>query len=337
MSPLDPRPGSRSATTGSGIGLITREDPEAQVSAARAAASVPRVRREERRIAPLVTPPVTLLVTEYGDRDAATHLLLVHGFPDDQRMWEPVVEALPDDWHVITYDVRGAGRSSAPAGRAAYRTELLVEDLVAVLDATLPPGQRVHLVAHDWGSIAGWDVLAAETWDPRLEGRLASYTSASGPSLDHLGAVSSTWGGKLRLLPQLLHSWYVWIFLVPWLPEQVWARLQWLLRPLLGRVDPTTASLPWGRELRENTRHSIDLYRANVVPHLRDPLPWRTSVPVHLLVATRDVWVTPRSVAGLEARCRDLTRTEVDAGHWWPRTRPDEFARLVTEFVHARS
>jgi len=75
-----------------------------------------------------------------------------------------------------------------------------------------------------------WDVVAAETWDPRLEGRLASYASASGPSLDHLGSMSDTWRGKLRMLPQTVHSWYVWLFLVPWVPEQMWSRHQWLVR-----------------------------------------------------------------------------------------------------------
>jgi pimeloyl-ACP methyl ester carboxylesterase len=295
------------------------------------------VKREETQVTPLVTPPVTLHVTEYGDRDADVHLLLVHGFPDDQRMWEPVVEALPQDWHVITYDVRGSGRSSKPSGRSSYRTSLLVEDLIAVLDATLPTGTQVHLVAHDWGSIAGWDVLAAETWDPRLEGRIASYTSASGPSLDHLASLASTWSGRQRLLPQVLHSWYVWLFQVPWLPEKVWGHFQWLFRPLIGRLDPTTKALPWGREVRQNTRHSIDLYRANVLPRLHEPLPWRTSMPVQVLVATRDFWVTQRAVKGLEARCRNLTYVEVDAGHWWPRTRPEEFAELVASFVHVHA
>jgi pimeloyl-ACP methyl ester carboxylesterase len=295
------------------------------------------VKREETQVTPLVSPPVTLRVTEYGDRSAATHLLLVHGFPDDQRMWEPVVEELPTDWHVITYDVRGSGHSTRPKGRSAYRTSLLVEDLVAVLDATLPPGESVHLVAHDWGSIAGWDVVAAETWDPRLEGRLASYTSASGPSLDHLGSISQTWRGKLRLLPQVLRSWYVWFFLIPWLPEFVWRHLQVVARRSSRRIDPTIDLLPWGREIRHNAERSIDLYRANVIPRLRNPLPWRTSIPVLLIVALRDGWVRPRAVAGLEARCRDLTRVEVDDGHWWLRSRPDECARIVTQFVRSRS
>jgi pimeloyl-ACP methyl ester carboxylesterase len=291
------------------------------------------VQHIETQVTPQVSPPVTLSVRQHGDRDSSTHVLLVHGFPDDQRMWEPVVAALPADWHAITYDVRGSGRSSRPEQRAAYRTELLVEDLVAVLDATVPAGERVHLVGHDWGSVALWDVVAAETWDPRLEGRLASYTSASGPPLDHLASLGEGWRGRVRMLPQTLHSWYVWLFLLPWLPEQMWAHLQWLVRRTAGRLDPTLALLPWGDDVRRNATRSLNLYRANVVRRLGRPLPWRTSVPVLLVVATRDAWISSVAVSGLKARCRDLTRAEVDEGHWLPRARPEEFAGLVAEFV----
>ncbi len=282
---------------------------------------------------PRVSPPVTLQVIEYGDRTSSTHLVLVHGFPDDQTMWEPVVASLPDDWHVITYDVRGSGRSSQPEGRSAYRTELLVEDLIAVLHATVPADEQIHLVGHDWGSTAMWDVVAAETWDPRLEGRLASYTSASGPSLDHLGSMSETWRGKLRMLPQTVHSWYIWLFLVPWLPEQTWSHFQWFVRRTARLLDPTIDLLSWGPEVRNNARHSLNLYRANVVPRLRNPLPWRTSVPVLLVVATQDAWIAPVSLSGLEARCRDLSRVEIKDGHWLPRARPEELAGLLTTFV----
>jgi pimeloyl-ACP methyl ester carboxylesterase len=291
------------------------------------------VERIETQVTPRVIPGVTLQVSEYGDRGSPTHLVLVHGFPDDQRMWEPVVAALPQDWHVITYDVRGAGRSTRPEGTSSYRTDLLVEDLIAVLEATVPEGEAIHLVGHDWGSTAMWDVVAAATWDPRLEGRLASYTSASGPPLDHLGTANATWRGRLGSLPQLLHSWYVWLFLLPRVPELMWRRGQRLLRPAMRRLDPTIDLLPWGEEVRANTSHSIGLYRANVLSRLRQPLPWRTSLPVLLVVALRDSFVIPRSLDGLEARCRDLTRVEVDEGHWLPRAQPVRFAGLVAEHV----
>lgn len=293
--------------------------------------------RTETQVTPQVLPPVTLRVREYGARDSSTHVVLVHGFPDDQRMWESVVEALPEDWHLITYDVRGSGRSTRPTDRSSYRTELLVEDLVAVVGATVPDGDRVHLVGHDWGSIALWDVVAAESSDPRLEGRLASYTSCSGPPLDHLGEMTQSWSGRLQMLPQSLHSWYVFFFQVPWLPEKVFDAGQGVLRSGVRRFDPTAEDLPWGPDLRENTSHSINLYRANVLQRLRHPRTWRTSVPVQLVIALRDAYVTPRTLEGLEERCPDLVRVEVDEGHWVPRARPEEFADLVAEFVRTHS
>lgn len=278
---------------------------------------------------------VTLAVREYGDRDAGVHLVLVHGFPDDQDLWRPVIEHLPGDWHVVTYDVRGAGHSSRPAEVAAYRTELLAEDFIAVVGETLPAGSRFHVAAHDWGSIAFWDVLAREGQDPRLRGRIASYTSASGPSLDHLGAMWASPGGKRRLLRQAVHSWYVWLFLLPALPELTWRRLQVVLRPLVARLDPTISELPWGRTVARNAVPSVNLYRANVLPTLRHPKPWRTNVPVRLVIARTDGFVTPRSLEGLQARCRRLSRVDVDAGHWHVRTRPEDFAAQVEEQVRS--
>lgn len=279
--------------------------------------------------------PVTLAVTERGDRGSSTHVVLVHGFPDDQRLWDPVVAALPADWHVVTYDVRGSGRSSRPVARADYRIERLLDDLAAVLDATLPEGDRVHLVAHDWGSIALWEAVGAESTDARFHGRIASYTSSSGPCLDHMGTLASTWRGRLRMTPQTLHSWYVWLFLVPGLPELASRRRPAQLRPVLRRLDPTVDLLPPDEELLPDLSPSVNLYRANVVRRLHRPRAWRTSVPVQLVVATRDGFVTPRALEGMEARCRSLTRVEVDEGHWLPRARPEELAALVTDFVRA--
>src|SRR3954447_12152786 len=134
---------------------------------------------------------ITLAVREHSPAGPGRPtVVLLHGYPDRQDTWNAFVGYLPlDRWHVATYDVRGAGDSDVPVRRAEYRTERLVDDLVAVLDAVLAEGERVHLLGHDWGSVQLWDAVAtqgASTTDPRLEDRIASFTSISGPSLDHM-------------------------------------------------------------------------------------------------------------------------------------------------------
>ncbi|MDP9443295.1 MAG: alpha/beta fold hydrolase, partial [Actinomycetota bacterium] len=121
---------------------------------------------------------VDLAVREYGD-PAAPPLLAVHGYPDTQVLWEPVAARLADRFRVVTYDVRGAGESTAPRDRDGYHVDRLVDDVVAVLDAVARRStvQRpVHLLGHDWGSVQLWEVVTREQRDDRLRGRLASYT-----------------------------------------------------------------------------------------------------------------------------------------------------------------
>ena len=140
------------------------------------------------------------------------------------------------------------------------------------------------------------------------------------------------------MLPQMLHSWYVVVLLLPGVAEVLWGRrLSWLLRRTMRRLDPTIDLLPWGPELSANARHGLNLYRANIPARLHQRLPWRTSLPVQLVLATRDSFVTPASYDGLEARCRNLSRVQVDEGHWLPRARPEEFADLVADFVRRQS
>src|ERR1700691_2096541 len=92
-----------------------------------------------------------LALSERGDRARPT-VVLVHGFPNTSGVWEPVARRLSERFHVVAYDVRGAGDSDVPDRRADYTLPVLVEDMAAVI-AAVSPAAPVHLVAHDWGSI----------------------------------------------------------------------------------------------------------------------------------------------------------------------------------------
>src|SRR5699024_11108848 len=101
-------------------------------------------------------------------------IVFVHGYPDDSEVWDGVVEDLVEDFHILRYDVRGAGLSDVPQQRADYLMPELVADLLAVVDATAPD-KNFHLVGHDWGSIQLWEAVT----DPALHERIRSFVSAS--------------------------------------------------------------------------------------------------------------------------------------------------------------
>ena len=161
---------------------------------------------------------INLATRRRGNPDGPA-VLFVHGYPDNGDVWDAVAEALGDDYHLITYDVRVAGASSSPRGRQAYRLEELRDDLFAVIDA-LSPGRPVHLVGHDWGSIQAWEAVT----EPGAEKRIASYTSLSGPCLDHVGhSMRGTGAADLTAsLRQLAKSWYIGAFHIPALAPMAW-------------------------------------------------------------------------------------------------------------------
>lgn len=273
------------------------------------------------------------VVLDVRVRGTGPAVVLVHGFPDTQDVWTAVAERLAADFTVVTYDVRGAGRSTAPPRHDGYRRERLVDDLVAVLDATVPDGP-VHLVGHDWGSVQLWEAVLTEADDPRLRGRLASFTSISGPPLDLVGHYFRHHLRRRdlgRVLDQARRSWYVGAFQVPLVPELVLSAGPGLARTAIERLE----HVRFGPTFVTDVRHGINLYRQNV------GLPARglrhTSVPVRLVVPLRDRYLSPALYEDLPAMVERLSRVDVDASHWVVRHEADTVARTVADHVRAHT
>lgn len=62
-------------------------------------------------------------------------LLLTHGYSATAEMWAPNLAALSAARQVITWDIRGHGRSDSPDDPASYSEALAVDDMAALLDA----------------------------------------------------------------------------------------------------------------------------------------------------------------------------------------------------------
>lgn len=285
----------------------------------------------------VVSGGVPLAVFADGDPGKPV-LLLVHGYPDTHRVWDVVSQELAADFRVVRYDVRGAGRSGSPAGLDGYRLAQLADDLFAVADA-VSPGQPVHLAGHDWGSIQAWEAVT----DERAAGRIASFTTISGPCLDHAGfwfrrrLARPTPRNLAQLAGQCCRSWYIAMFHLPLLGPLGWRhamgpRWGWYLRTFEG--VPASAGVP-EPTLADDAVRGISLYRANMGPRARRPRPRHAQCPVQVITPARDRYVTPALAAqDLGQWAPRLTRQSLDATHWSALTRHGPaLARMIAQFA----
>lgn len=276
---------------------------------------------------------VKLAVYESGTEHPIT-LVFVHGYPDDHTVWDGVIEALEGTYHCVSYDVRGAGASDAPSDLSGYDMEELSRDLGRVLDA-VSPNAPVHLIGHDWGSIQSWESVTTD----RLRGRIASFTSISGPCLDHVGHLLRSQLRERSLASfraigsQLAKSWYIGMFHVPGLAERAWSSgtLSKRFPEVLLHTEGVRARVHPGRD-RDGSR-GVGLYRANMRPRITNPGHRRANVPVQLIVPTQDRYVGADLFQEVARWVPDLERHDVSAGHWFVLSDPKRAAGLVDAYV----
>jgi NAD(P)-dependent dehydrogenase (short-subunit alcohol dehydrogenase family)/pimeloyl-ACP methyl ester carboxylesterase len=276
---------------------------------------------------------VRIATYEQGNPDGPT-LLLAHGWPDSHVLWDGAVPLLEDRFRIIRYNNRAVGKSTVPEPVKAYRMERFADDLEAVIGA-LSPGQPVHVLAHDWGSVATWEYLTR----PGADDRIASFTSVSGPSTDHYKA--AIWADLARphrprrfgrALSRMLRLTYMFPLSVPVISP---AAVRWLF----GSDASLTDGVPAGQRYRGATFatdmvNSLKIYRAMISAN---PRAYRddhyVSVPVQLIVNTKDPVVRPHGLDDVSRWVPRLWRRDIKAGHWAPMSHAPMIAQSVHELV----
>ena len=252
-------------------------------------------------------------------------IVLLHGFPQRTSSWDLVAPLLhAAGYRTLALDQRGYCESARPRGRRAYRLSELVGDVVALLDAADAPA--AHVVGHDWGAMVAWAMAAAH---PE---RVRSLTAVSVP---HPAAFLKA----MIVSDQLLRSWYMAFFQLPFVPE--------LLLSSSGPL-PERALVGMGM-----TPEMIERYRDEMVASGAIPggLGWYRALPfasprattTRVAVPTTFVWSDRDPALGRGGAER--TRDHVDAdyrfvelsgvSHWIPDERPGELADAIV--ARARS
>jgi pimeloyl-ACP methyl ester carboxylesterase len=94
----------------------------------------------------------TRLHVEIFGRDDAPTIVLIHGWVEAIRLWHYQIRDLMASYRVVAYDQRGHGLSDLPK-RGGYTEAALADDLQAVLEACLRPGERCIAAGHSMGGM----------------------------------------------------------------------------------------------------------------------------------------------------------------------------------------
>jgi NAD(P)-dependent dehydrogenase (short-subunit alcohol dehydrogenase family)/pimeloyl-ACP methyl ester carboxylesterase len=279
---------------------------------------------------------VRIAIYEEGNREGPT-VVLVHGFPDSHVLWDGVVPRLAERFRVIRYDNRGVGLSSVPKPVSAYTMARFADDFAAVI-GELSPGEPVHVLAHDWGSVGMWEYLTR----PGAGDRVASFTSVSGPSQDQLveyifSGLRQPWRPRrfLRSVSQALRLTYMALLSIPVLAP-LFLRLT-LSIPALRRnaVDNIPEDkIHHSAKLAGDAAHSVKAFPANYFRSFarKRPVPV-IDVPVQLIVNTQDKYVRPYGYDETARWVPRLWRRDIKAGHFSPMSHPQVMAAAVHDFA----
>jgi len=243
---------------------------------------------------------------DVDDNDAAgPPVVLLHGFPQTKSSWHEVTPALTQfGYRVLAFDQRGYSPGARPPRRRDYTLDKLVGDVLALADAA--DVDRFHVVGHDWGGGVAWALAATHPH------RLASLTSLSTP---HPRAMA----GALVSSTQLLRSWYMAAFQLPFVPERLLATTDRMRSALEGSGLPA-AQVDEAMELMASggARGALNWYRA--IPFSPPSMAGRVEVPTLFVFGAQDFALTRRAADLTQRFVTGPYRYELwdDVGHWIP-------------------
>lgn len=278
------------------------------------------------------THGVRLHVLQDGPEDGHV-VILLHGFPEFSYGWRKQIPYLAAaGYRVWAPDQRGYNLSDKPDGIAAYALDELAADVVGLMDAACC--DRAFLVGHDWGAAVAWWV--AQTHPERVSKLVVINVPHPAVMLTHLRGS----------LAQLLKSWYILFFQLPWLPEWAMSLGNWRFgtSALTASARPGTFSErdldayrhAWSQP--KAMRSMIHWYRGLIRKPPAMPARPRIQVPTLLIWGVDDVALDMAMAQPSIDLCDDgrLVFFE-EASHWVHHEEPERVNELIGAFLAAES
>jgi pimeloyl-ACP methyl ester carboxylesterase len=257
--------------------------------------------------------------TRWGDRDKPC-VMLVHGLNSMLHAWDPIADALYHDFFVVSVDLRGHGDSEW--AREGYAVQHLIADIHELAgELQLPP---FDFVGHSLGCRIG--IAYAGTYPDALRHLVLSdagpeVSRDTGIQVRTRIARSADVKGFRNEAEALAFFQDVY---PEWRPEfhqlyvQHQLRLNWAGK-LVFKADPDVFWLTGSAGLRE-------------VPFLWENAA-RITCPTLIMRGKRSYFLSAETAAKMLTVIPRAQLVEFDTGHHIPREAPEEFIRVLRDFL----
>lgn len=278
----------------------------------------------------VTTNGVKLHVVEAGPEDGPL-IVLLHGFPEFWYSWRKQIEALASKgFRVVAPDQRGYNLSDKPEGIENYAIDVLGADIAGLIEAY--GRKKATIVGHDWGAAVAW-WMGINT--PEKLERLAVL------NVPHPAVMQQT---LRRSFKQLLKSWYIFFFQMPFAPETLFKAANFKIgtRSLVSssRLDAFSEHdleqyrKAWSRP--GAVKSMINWYRAALRKPSKMPASGRVTVPTLMIWGARDKFLSREMAQPSIERCDhgELVFFE-GATHWVHEEEPARVNELLIKFCGA--
>ncbi len=243
-------------------------------------------------------------------------IVLHHGLGATSGTWAEWLPLLASRYRLVTYDMRGCGRSSVPGPEQEWSHELLIEDLMAI--ATAAGAEKFHFVGESLGGIIGYHL--AIDHPERIRSIVSVNASHQGGSIrggvgDWKGVID---GGGMKawsagMMPGRFHT---------------------------ERIDPE--KLAWYQRTQDQSREDVVLAVSGLIRSIDlRPALSRVTTPILLLSAEAspfvplDVLLDVREAIGAAASMHVIAGARHGVVFSHPRECVDAYLRFLAERVPA--
>lgn len=255
-------------------------------------------------------------------------MVMLHGFPEFWYSWRHQIPEFAKDFKVVALDLRGYNDSDKPKDQSAYVMKEFVRDVEGVIKGW--GYDQCILVGHDWGGAIAWNFAYTH---PEMVEKLVIL------NLPHPAKFTQA----LRTPQQLLRSWYMLFFQLPWLPEFIlqssdYQLIETSLKSMAVNKSTITSEDIEAYKNAAAKRGALtamlnyyrNLFQQNILKESWPVL----EVPTLMIWGEEDIALGKELTYGTELYVRDFQIKYIpNCSHWVQQEQPELVNQYMREFV----